>query len=108
MDLTCPQKAVRASRSETYVGLALTAHSGGGGQGFFFPASRGGTVIIDVPGDGGAYACALGDKPAAAVGHAAIELTEDILVDGPQRLVVTRSPTPSEPVTIPVSVTVTP
>ena len=61
-----------------------------------------------MPGDGGAYAYALGGKPAAAVGHSATELTEDILVDGPQRLVVTRTPTPPEPVTIPVSVTVTP
>ncbi len=108
--LRAQDAAVRSSRSENYVGLALTAHSGSGGQGFFFPASRGDTVtaIIEVPGDGGAYTYALGDKPAAPLGHGTLVLTADILVDGPQRLVVTRSPTPSEPLTIPVSVTVTP
>ena len=101
--------AVRSTRSETYVGLALTAHGRGAGQGFFFPASRGDRVtsLIDVPGDGADYAYALGEKPAAPVGNGTVVLTDDILTDGPQRLVVTRSPTPPDPVSIPVSVTVT-
>lgn len=102
--------AARSTRSETYVGLTLTAHSGGGGQDFSFPATRGDTVtaVIDVQGDGAVYSHALGDKPAAPLGDWTVALSNYILVDGPQRVVITRSPTPSEPVTIPVSVTVTP
>lgn len=58
------------------MGLALIAHSGGGGQGFFFPPERGDTVtaIIDLPGDGAVYTYTLGDKPAAHLGDGIVAL----------------------------------